>query len=81
MINKFKILLFVLVLSVLTQHESLAAKSESTEQHNFVWGARSQRDVHLSRQIVMDKAKTMRIISGDYEYRPKVINKFNSSQL
>ncbi|KAI8128492.1 putative salivary secreted peptide [Lucilia cuprina] len=45
----------------------LAAKSENINTHDAIWGARSQRDVHMSRQIVMDKAKTMRVISGDYE--------------
>ncbi|TMW42696.1 hypothetical protein DOY81_012225 [Sarcophaga bullata] len=69
MLLKFNILL--IICSIFTHHLSLAAKSENTDSHNAVWGARSQRDVHLSRQIVADKAKTMRIISGDYEYRPK----------
>ncbi|XP_065368063.1 probable salivary secreted peptide [Calliphora vicina] len=71
MLKKFKILILILILNIITNQEALAAKSENTNNHDAVWGARSQRDVHLSRQIVMDKAKTMRIISGDYEYRPK----------
>ncbi|KAM7345001.1 putative salivary secreted peptide [Cochliomyia hominivorax] len=72
MLKILKFSLLMLVLSVVIQQQEVkAAKSENSESHNYVWGARSQRDVHLSRQIVMDKAKTMRIISGDYEYRPK----------
>ncbi|XP_023308213.2 probable salivary secreted peptide [Lucilia cuprina] len=72
MLNKLKILLILIILNVLLTHKDvLAAKSENINTHDAIWGARSQRDVHMIRQIVMDKAKTMRVISGDYEFRPK----------
>lgn len=73
MLQKSKFILFVIILNILLQQQVSGAKSENTNnKHDAIWGARSQRDVHLSRQTVMDKAKTMRVISGDYEYRPKV---------
>lgn len=72
MLEKHKIIILIVLLNSLKyEAEVVAAKIENT--HDAEWGASSQRDVHLSRQIVMDKAKTMRVISGDYVYRPKVI--------
>uniref|UniRef100_A0A1A9UV92 Salivary secreted peptide n=1 Tax=Glossina austeni TaxID=7395 RepID=A0A1A9UV92_GLOAU len=49
------------------------AGSDAEEElcHNITWGAYSARAVHLSRHVVAEKAKTMRVISKDFSYRPK----------
>uniref|UniRef100_A0A1A9X4F4 Salivary secreted peptide n=1 Tax=Glossina brevipalpis TaxID=37001 RepID=A0A1A9X4F4_9MUSC len=71
---KFTTFLIVSVIIDTVAPASCISRSGSDEEvlcHNITWGARSPRDVHLSRHVIAEKAKTMRVITKDFSYQPK----------
>ncbi|XP_005183788.1 probable salivary secreted peptide [Musca domestica] len=63
-----------IVLSVLAYHTlgATAAKNiENSGSHHVTFGAQSPREVHLGRYTAMERFKPVKVVEGDFVYRPK----------
>ncbi|XP_037933126.1 probable salivary secreted peptide [Teleopsis dalmanni] len=64
--QKIQLVFYFIILLI-----GLGNSAQNALSHNAEWGARSTRDVLLSRDIVTEKFKALRVVSYDYEFKQK----------
>lgn len=66
-----KFLVYLLAAAYLLIATTIAATNDASS-HNVIWGVRGPRDVLLKREYLTEKAKVLRTVSKDYEFRQSV---------
>lgn len=75
---KFYLILLSVLLSCQLNLSAKVDKSNENQSHHATWGARGQRDVHLGKFTITERYEPLKVISKDFEYKPKVLCKIKN---